>query len=140
MNGADLVKGKWTRYVIDFYGLTEGEARRYGIAYQHLYDRVMPERQINREARTSKQWWLFRRSGEQLRGALVGLSRFIGTTRTAKHRVFQFMPSNVIAESKIVVIASSDAYLLGVLSSYIHVAWALATGCLLYTSPSPRDS
>jgi hypothetical protein len=136
MNGKDLVNGAWERYVIDFHGKSSEQARECGIAYQQVHDAVQPERLVNREARTASNWWCFRRSGEKLRTALKGLPRFIGTTRTAKHRVFQFLPQGMIAESKIVVVALSDAFHLGVLSSHIHVVWSLSSGAFLEDRPN----
>jgi DNA polymerase III gamma/tau subunit len=50
------------------------------------------------------------------------------TVETAKHRVFVFLDSTVLADNKLVNIALSDAFSLGVLSSRIHVTWALASG------------
>ncbi len=128
MNGRDLVEGRCNRYVIDFHGLEKKEAREYGKAFQHVLDNVRPERAVNREERTAENWWLFRRSGEKLRAAIRDLKRFIATTRTARHRFFQFLPGHLRAESKIVVVALDDAYHLGVLSSRIHVRWSLETG------------
>jgi hypothetical protein len=138
VNGKDLVKGRCTRYVIDFHNLNQVEARDYPKAYQHVLDHVKPERKTNREDRTAKNWWLFRRSGEKLRGALKGLDRFIGTTRTSKHRVFQFLDNGIRTESNVVVVALDDAYFLGVLSSRIHVAWALAAGGSMGVGNDPR--
>ncbi len=128
MNGSDLVKGCCERYVIDFFGKSLDESRCYPILLQHVIDNVLPERGVNREQRTATKWWLFRRSSEALRKALFGLDRFIGTTRTAKFRIFHFLPANLIAESKIVVIASSDPFVLGVLTSKLHIVWSMATG------------
>ncbi|MBI9078240.1 MAG: hypothetical protein JEY79_00685 [Pseudodesulfovibrio sp.] len=70
-----------------------------------------------------------------MRKALSSLQRFIGTTETAKHRTFIFIDANVLPDQKIRVIASDDAYLLGVLSSRVHVTWALAAGGTLEDRP-----
>jgi hypothetical protein len=137
MNGKDLVKGHWTRYVIDFFGLSIEEARKYPRAFQYALEHVADERAVNRESRTSDSWWQFRRSGQSIRLALNGINRFIGTTRTAAHRVFQFMSFGVVAESKIVIIASDNAYILGILSSQIHVVWSLAAGGWLGVGNDP---
>jgi hypothetical protein len=137
MNGSDLVHGCSTRYVLDFNDLELEEVRTHPAAFQYIYDRVMPERLVNREARTSVKWWRFRRSGEKLRLAVEGLPRYAATTRTAKHRVFQFLAPEVLAESKIVVIASDDALHLGILSSRAHVAWATAAGGWLGVGNDP---
>lgn len=129
MNGRDLTLGVCSRYVIDFFGLTEDEASsQQPWLFQHLLDRVKPERTVNKEERTSKRWWLFRRSGAELRKATFDLTRFIGTTRTAKHRVFQFLPEDLVAESKIVVIAIEKPYMLGILSSRIHTLFSTRAG------------
>lgn len=137
MNGDDLKEGVSERHVIDFHGLTEGEAREFGALYQHTLTTVKPDKSQNREKRTTANWWLFRRSGDRLRSALSGLTRFIGTTRTAKHRVFQFLPAGLVAESKIVVIASEDAFVLGVLSSRTHVLFATRAGAWLGVGNDP---
>jgi hypothetical protein len=139
-NGNDLVKGKIERYVIDFHGKSLRECQEYGPAFNYILDRVLPEKAVNREERTRKNWWLFRRSGEKIRNSLEELSRYIATTRTAKHRIFQFLPKEVIPESKIVVIASSDAYNLGLLSARIHLVWALAAGAFLEDRPNYNHS
>jgi hypothetical protein len=81
--------------------------------------------------------WLFRRSGEALREALADLRRFVGTTRTAKHRVFQFLDRGLVAESKIVVIASEDAFVLGVVSSRIHIIFSTIAGGWLGVGNDP---
>ena len=137
MNGDDLKEGRWNRYVIDFFGLTEQEAREHAHCFQHAFDRVVTDRATNREQRVIRQWWLFRRSGTKLRNALLGLHRFIGTTRTAKYRVFQFLPLGLIPESKIVVIASGEAWLLGILSSRVHVTFATRIGGWLGVGNDP---
>jgi len=136
MNGSDLIDGKVSRFVIDFFGLSDTDALKYPVLYQCLLDHVLPERKVNRESRTASKWWLFRRSGEALRNAVKRLPRFIATTRTAKHRIFQFVPNELIAESKIVTVALSDAFALGVLSSRIHIQWALAQGSMLENRPN----
>ncbi|WP_293154058.1 MULTISPECIES: type IIL restriction-modification enzyme MmeI [unclassified Microcoleus] len=52
----------------------------------------------------------------------------MATVETAKHRVFLFLSAEVIPDNKLIAIALDDAYFLGVMSSRIHVTWALATG------------
>jgi len=56
------------------------------------------------------------------------LSRYIATVETAKHRVFVFLGKEILPDNKLINITLEDAYYLGVLSSKIHVAWALAAG------------
>jgi hypothetical protein len=137
MNGDDLKEGKMWRYVIDFNGLTIDQARKYSVLFQHVIDNVRAGRKTNREARTADKWWLWRRSGQKLRDAIAPLDRFVGTTRTSKHRVFQFCPSDLRAESKIVVVATSESWIHGVLSSSIHEAFSNRIGGFLGVGNDP---
>jgi len=138
MNGSDLVKGVSNRFVIDFYGMEKNTVReKFPRAYHHLLNRVQPDKATNLESRTAKRWWLFRRSGEKLRNALSGLDQFIGTTRTAKHRLFQTLPKELLTESKIVAITHDDPFVLGVLSSRLHTYFSFATGAFLGVGNDP---
>jgi hypothetical protein len=137
MNGDDLTEGICNRYVIDFFGHSQDEARQFAALFNIVAADVQSDRKGNREQRTASKWWLFRRSGESLRLAIAGLPRFIGTTRTARKRVFQFLPKGLVAESKIVVVASDDAFHLGVLSSRIHVCFSTAAGGWLGVGNDP---
>jgi hypothetical protein len=69
------------------------------------------------------------------RPALKDLPRFIATVETAKHRAFVFLDANVLPDNMLVNIASADALHFGVLSSKIHVVWALAAGGTLEDRP-----
>lgn len=138
VTGNDLKRGQCTRYVVDFERRPESEARRYARVYQYVTDRVRADRAGNRETRTAAKWWLFRRAGTDLRLALNGVDRFIATTRTAKYRVFQFLEGRTVAESTIVVIACADAFVLGVLSSRLHVVFATMAGGHLGVGNDPR--
>src|SRR5690606_8159172 len=136
LNGRDLTAVPRDRYVIDFYGLDADEARRaFPEAFEHLVREVKPEREKNRRKSIRENWWLFGEKRPALRRALEGLPRYIATPETAKHRVFQFLASEILPEHKIIAIALDDAYHLGVLSSAVHVEWALAAGGTLEDRP-----
>ena len=135
-NGRDLTDQPRNVMVIDLFGLTEEQVRKvYPAIYQHLLQTVKPEREQNNDATTRKNWWIFGRNREDLRPALAGLPRYIATVETAKHRVFQFLDGATVPDNMIIAIASADAFHLGVLSSRIHVTWALAAGGLLEDRP-----
>ena len=49
IGGSEITKRRLDSYVIDFFGLTEAEARRrYPTAYQQILETVRPERETNR--------------------------------------------------------------------------------------------
>ncbi|MHB1785270.1 MAG: class I SAM-dependent DNA methyltransferase [Acidimicrobiales bacterium] len=127
--GNELNRKPKNRYVIDFFGMTEGEAQaRFPASYQRVLDRVKPERDASGRPTYRINWWLFGEKRPAMRAALSGLHRYVAICRTAKHFVFQFVEGDVLVESKVVAIAVEDAYILGVLSSRIHVLWAIAKG------------
>lgn len=96
---------------------------------------MFPERQSNRDPKLRKYWWLFRRSNEQVRSAITDIPRFIVTPGTSKHRLFSFLPAATKPEHRLVVIGTEDAFLLGVLSSGLHVLFSLAAGGTLEDRP-----
>lgn len=123
-------------FVIDPNGWTQDRLREQAPAvFQRLLERVYPERQTNRDPRLRENWWLFRRSNAKVRAATADLHRFIATTETAKHRVFAFLRGDEKPEHTVIAIALEDAFFLGVLSSKIHVIWALEAGGTLEDRP-----
>ncbi|AKI02642.1 Methyltransferase domain [Hoeflea sp. IMCC20628] len=138
INGRDLVQSGRGSYVIDFFGLTSDEAKRdFPEAYQHVVDTVKPEREENKRESRKKNWWLFGETISTFRPAFEGLNRYIATTRTAKHRLFQFVENDVLHESKVVAIASEDGDQLAILSSRFHNVWSLASGGWLGVGNDP---
>ncbi|MFM2062239.1 MAG: hypothetical protein RLZZ507_1909 [Cyanobacteriota bacterium] len=129
INGNDVLKIPRNLQVIDFFNLSIAEAQKQAPkAFQQILLKVKPERDTNNRKTRKDNWWLFGENMPKTRQVIAGLNRYIVTVETSKHRVFIFVDSQVLAEHKLVVIGLSDAYYLGVLSSYIHVVWALASG------------
>ena len=135
-NGRDLTATPRGAFVIDLFGLTADEARkRFPDIYEHVLTTVKPERDANRRAIYRDNWWLFGEPRREMRRQTAGLPRYIVTPETAKHRLFQFLDASVLPDNKLVVIATDDAFHFGVLSSAVHMTWALAAGSLLEDRP-----
>jgi hypothetical protein len=135
-NGRDLTGRPRNLLVIDLDGLDADEVRdRFPEVYQWVLDRVKPERDLNPEKSRREVWWQFGRKHTDLRAGLKGLPRYISTVETAKHRVFVFLDAEVLPDNRLVNFALSDAFFLGVLSSKVHVNWALAAGGTLEDRP-----
>lgn len=73
-----------------------------------------------------------------MRAFLANQDRYIATVETAKHRVFQFLDASVLADNMLVAIGLRQAEWLSVLSSHVHVSWALAAGARLGMGNDPR--
>jgi hypothetical protein len=136
ITGRDLTQVRQQRFAIDANHLSEKELEsEYPKTYQYLIENVKPEREVNNDPKLRREWWKYRRSNESIRKGINDLNRYIATTRTAKHRVFQFCESNAMAESGVVLIFLEDSYFLGVLCSYAHIYWTLRKGSLLEDRP-----
>ena len=135
-NGRDLANRPRGFMVIDLFGLSSEKVREtFPEVYQHLSTTVKVERE--RVATTSnsndvktyaRDWWLFGKPRPELRFATGGLQFMIATVDTARHRVFQFLPTDIICDDKSVLIASDDGFVLGTLSSRIHLVYSLRAG------------
>ncbi|MFP5236648.1 MAG: class I SAM-dependent DNA methyltransferase [Acidobacteriota bacterium] len=136
LNGRDLTGTSRNVMVIDLFGLNAGQVQKhFPEVYQRVYDLVKPERDQNRRASYSDKWWIFGEPRSAFRPALVGLSRYVSTVETAKHRAFVFLDTTTLPDNMLVNIASADAFHFGVLSSKIHIQWALAAGGTLEDRP-----
>lgn len=137
-NGRDLSQRSRDLMVVDLFGLTSDEVRdRYPSLYQHVVERVKPERDLNNRATYRDNWWLFGESRKEWRVISSSLINYFATVKTAKHRVFQKLDVNILPESKLIAIGSQSDVYLGVLSSRIHVLWSDSTGSNLGAGNDP---
>ena len=142
-NGRDLTGRPRGVRVIDLFGLNADEVRtRFPEVYQHLAETVKREREatfarsgVKDSGTYARLWWQFAKPRHEMRQAISSISRYIATVQTAKHRIFQFLETSILPDIKIVVVASEDAFHLGVLSSRIHATWSLMTGGALEDRP-----
>ncbi|THD82411.1 class I SAM-dependent DNA methyltransferase [Aliigemmobacter aestuarii] len=135
-NGRDLTATSRDVMVIDLFGLTEAEVRnRFPAVYQHVLDKVKPERDQNNRDTYKRNWWIHGEPRKDLRPALEGLPRYIATVETTKHRVFQFLDESVLPDNMLIAMGLDDAAALAVLSSRFHVTWALKAGGTLEDRP-----
>ena len=136
-NGKDLTDRPRGVRVIDLFGMQAEEVRaRFPEVYQWVVERVKPDRDQNNRPKLRNQWWIFGEPRRLLRESLQGLARYIATVETSKHRHFQFLDQTILPDHKVIALALSDAFYLGVLSSKIHVDWSLAAG----SCQDPGDS
>ena len=139
-NGRDLAGRPRNAYLIDFNTMSREEALSFPQLFDMVRDRVQPERAVKKEASARELWWQLWRTRVEFRRASSGLHRYVGTPETAKHRFFVFMDELTAPDHSLVVVASDDAFALGVLSSSIHIAWALAAGGTLEDRPRYNKS
>ncbi len=135
-NGAD-VTGRWNdRWVIDFAEMKEEQASYYEKPFEFVVAKVKPIREANRRPSRAKYWWRYGEARPGLRKILKGKSRSIATSEKSKHRFFVWLPTSVAPDNRLIVFPNEDDGMFGVLSSRIHVCWALAVGSTLEDRPA----
>jgi hypothetical protein len=145
-NGRDLTGTPRGVMVIDLFDLDAKEVRkRFPEVYQHVLATVKESkdelgrpngRDVNNRKSYRENWWIFGEPRRELRPALEGLPRYIATPVTQKHRSFEFLSRNVLPDDALMIIASDDAFAVGILSAKIHNVWASHTCASL--GPTPR--
>jgi len=129
LSGRDLVSRPRGVFAADLFGWDIADVRsKLPALYQHLLMTVKPVRELDNRASYREKWWIFAEPRQELRSSVANLSRFIGTSQTAKHRIFQFLEGEWLPDQTLVIISSNDPYILGVLSSKLHGGWAFRSG------------
>ena len=140
-HGRDIAKRPRGVMVIDLFPLPSDEVRdRFPKVYQHVAERVKPERDQNNRKTYRESWWVFGEPRSEFRPALKRLHRYIATVETSKHRFFQFLDARVRPDNMLVCIGSDASGLLTVLSSRTNVCWSIEAGGWLGMGNDPRYS
>jgi len=129
LNGRDLASRPRGVRVIDFGLLEEREARDLPVLYGLIRDRVKPERDANSRAAYRNYWWRFGEPRGELRSALAGLTSYIVTVETSRHRYFTALAAEIAPDNKLISF---------VLDGDFHVGLRLQSGSVMasYLSPS----
>ncbi len=126
VNGEDVNGRNRGLWIIDFgTDIREVEAALYEAPFEYVKRVVRPMRDASRT--TIHEWWLHERPRPELRQALLGLSRYIVTTRLSPHRLFAWLPPETLPDSRLIAFASDDDYLFGLLHSRAHETWSRNT-------------
>jgi hypothetical protein len=127
-NGSDLVRADSQRWIVDFGTNTkESEAALYETPFGYLVATVKPVRILNKRQTRAERWWLLGETIPAFRKTVALLARYLATPRVSKHRVFVWLDTVVLPDSKVLAIAFDDLFHFGVLQSRIHEMWSLAT-------------
>lgn len=124
-NGNELTGRPVDAWIIDFGVMPEAQATMYAEPFRHVETDVKPNRLTQSDQGRKKFWWLHGRTGTGYRAALAGQTRYIATSRVAKHRFFLWMPAIVWPDSRLFAITRDNEVTFGVLSSRIHEVWSL---------------
>ena len=127
-NGSDLVRVNSHRWIVDFgIGTPMEDAALYEAPFEYLVHHVKQEREKNKRAGRAERWWLLGETLPAFRNAVNKHVRYIATPRVSKHRLFVWLDTVILPDSKVIAIALSDDFTFGVLQSRVHEVWTLAT-------------
>jgi hypothetical protein len=141
-NGKSITGRDPDYWIVDF-GMEEQEAKcaLFQSPFQYLVKHVRDSRLGNKgvsAADLAEKWWLHWRPRPEMRHALRNLRRQIITPRVAKHRLFVWRSTAVLADSATVSIAREDDVSFGILHSLIHELWTLRLCTWLGVGNDPR--
>ncbi len=156
-----------SRYVIDFSGLGQFEAKKYTKLFARIEDQVLPARKKaaqkekarnkvaldeNLHAKVNRhhenflnKWWQMSYPREDMMKELSKLDRYIVCGQVTRRPIFEFVSTNINPNAALIVFAHEDDYTFGVLQSSIHWDWFVARCSTLksdfrYTSNTVFDS
>lgn len=139
VNASDIMRFDRKRWIIDFgVGTSLKDASEFSAPFEYVRQTVLPVRKNNRQKVLRERWWLFEKPRPAMRTAFeeARLSRYVATPMVSKHRVFVWLPREVLAENLLVVFARDDDYFMGVVHSRAHETWARASGTQLREAAS----
>lgn len=136
VNGGAITKRDHGKWIIDFgTALDIEDASKYELPFKHVEHYVKPERAKNKRDSYRRKWWLHAEPRPGLRREIDNLSRYLATSRIAKHRVFRWVPRTTLPDDGVFIFAHEDDYLYGLLHSSLHIIWANRMGTQLESRP-----
>lgn len=116
---------KASTFAINFSGLDlEFCENRYPKAVERIRALVKPQRDVQKRKANRERWWLYAEQRPGLTSAIANLEQVIVQPSPSKYLSFTFVSARMVFASPMVVVASSEIGVLGVLHSGIHDAWA----------------
>lgn len=134
------------RWTINFWDMTESEARKFKDAYDKVRTDVLPERLKQKDKGAKEKWWLYLRARPDLyhridRGAYFnshpkGYASCVNKDKdvivfaraATKYPCFTLVPNKYIFSDSLCVITNADICEFAILSSDIHTIWAWQNG------------
>jgi hypothetical protein len=144
LNGEDLNSRpdqSGSRWVINLFDWSLERAETYPDCMAIVREKVKPEREKQNDAGAQKLWWRFLRPRPELFTAVEAIERVLVVGQTSKHHAFAFKSKGIVYDQKLVVFAIQDYGSFALLTSRIHLDWALRYGSTLETRPvyTPTD-
>ncbi|WP_243890998.1 Eco57I restriction-modification methylase domain-containing protein [Cellulomonas dongxiuzhuiae] len=120
-------------WAIDFNDRTLDQAESYHEPFQRILLTVKPDRdRVSRKA-IRERWWQYGDRRPALRRAVGSLQQVLVIGAVSKHGMVGRVRRGQVLNHRLTVIASDSPALQAILSSSIHLTWAIARGATLET-------
>ena len=130
-----------SRWVIDFTGHTELDARSFPIPFARVEQLVKSERRRKPKAVSTAPWWLFLRTRPAMRRLTASLEEMVVLAQVSKTVMPARIRTGIVPSHKIVVFPTDSYAEQGILSSGGHQLWATKYSATMRAdlSYSPSD-
>jgi len=119
------------RYVINFGGMNEVEARRWPDLMAIVEEKVWPEREKSKRKVYRNYWWQFAEKQPALKRAIEGLERVLVISQVTSHVQFAFQPSNRVFAHTLYAFPLDTCAAFCALQARPHEIWARFFGSSL---------
>lgn len=127
VSGIDITHRPRQKFIIDFgVDRSEADSALYEKPFEYLRHHVYPVRMQNNRAVYREKWWIHGEPRPAFRTKAKQLTRYIITPRVAKYRLFSWMSSDVVPDSRLYAFTFEGDYYFGILHSRTHEVWSLA--------------
>ncbi len=135
----DIVGRPTNEFLIDLPdGLDESAASQFELPFDHLhgskYDPNRDSKLVDfAEYRQTTEgqnplWWEPHRSRPAMRAAISGAEDYLATAETTEHRVFRFLPSQMVPDKSLYAFPKAGMIGFGILQSRFHEVWCTYFG------------
>lgn len=135
LNGMDITRKTRKAWIVDFTDMTLEHAQKFEKPMHWIIENVKPFRDKHKTKKLRESWWIHEATRSGLRRSIQNLSRYIGTARVAKHRMFIWIEQGTLPDSQVIAFTREDDYFFGVLHSKLHEVWSLRMGTSLEDRP-----
>jgi hypothetical protein len=127
-----------SRWAINFFNWTLGEAEKYPVCLNIVRDLVKPQREkaAGRNSiglRRAELWWRYDAQARNLYEAIASLKHVWVLAETSKYAALALSPCDYVFAHKVIVVCTESFAAFACLSSSLHQAWIRQVGASLKT-------
>lgn len=132
----DITSRPMDRYLVNFGTRSEREAAFYQAPYAAI--ETVKKHRAHMDDAQEYPWWQLWRPRPAMLDMISHLPRYISIPRVSKHHLCVWTHPSITPGDALVVVASDQDAMLGILQSHIHEVWAIKQGTRLGVGNDPR--